>query len=66
MASQTEKHRCVACGCSDDEAPLLALEYRGSRLWICPPHLPVLIHDPAQLAGKLAGAETFRAAEHHD
>jgi hypothetical protein len=40
--------------------------YRDSRLWICPQHLPVLIHDPAQLIGKLPGAENLRPAEHHD
>jgi hypothetical protein len=66
MASHPEPHQCVACGIGADDAPLLTLEYRGSRFWICPPHLPVLIHDPAQLVGKLAGAEHFRPAEHHD
>lgn len=66
MSSPAERQCCVACGCGDHEVPLLALEYRGSRFWICTPHFPVLIHDPARLAGKLAGAETFRPAEHHD
>jgi len=58
--------QCLACGRGPDETPLIALEYRGSVLWICPQHLPVLIHDPAQLIGKLAGAEHLRPAEHHD
>lgn len=57
---------CLACGGTSKELPLLALEYRGGRLWICPRHLPVLIHDPTALAGKLAGAEGMRSAEHHD
>lgn len=57
---------CLACGRGEDETPLIALAYRGGRVWICPQHLPVLIHDPAQLIGKLAGAERLRPAEHHD
>jgi hypothetical protein len=59
------KH-CLACGRGHEETPLIALAYRGATLWICPQHLPVLIHDPAQLVGRLAGAEGLRPAEHHD
>jgi len=58
--------RCVACDRDDEAVPLLRLEYRGAPLWICPEHLPILIHDPARLAGRLAGAEDLRPAEHHD
>lgn len=58
--------QCMACGRGPDVTPVLALEYRGATVWICPQHLPVLIHDPAQLIGKLAGAEHLRPAEHHD
>jgi hypothetical protein len=57
---------CLACGRNKEETPLLILEYRESQLWICPQHLPVLIHDPHQLAGQLPGAENLRPAEHHD
>jgi hypothetical protein len=56
----------LVCGRGPEETPLLALEYRGAALWICPQHLPVLIHDPAQLADRLPGAEGLRPAEHHD
>jgi hypothetical protein len=56
---------CLACGRGEQETPLVALAYRGSRVWICPQHLPVLVHEPAQLVGKLAGAEQLRPAEHH-
>jgi hypothetical protein len=58
--------QCLACGRGPEDTPLLSLEYRGATIRICPQHLPVLIHDPAQLIGKLAGAEHLRAAEHHD
>jgi hypothetical protein len=58
--------QCLACGRGPQETPLIALEYRSGALWICPQHLPVLIHDPAQLAGRLAGAEQLRPAERSD
>ena len=58
--------QCLACGRDSQVTPLVALEYRDERLWICPQHLPVLIHDPGQLIGRLAGAENLRPAEHHD
>jgi hypothetical protein len=48
---------CLKCDRNSDEVPLLRLEYQGSEAWICPQHLPILIHKPAQLAGRLPGAE---------
>ncbi len=58
--------RCLACERGSDVTPLIAIEYRGERLWICPQHLPVLIHDPGQLVGRLVGAEDMRPADRHD
>jgi hypothetical protein len=60
------QRRCVACGRSSDEIPIVHIEYQGADIGICPQHLPMLIHDPTRLAGRLAGAETMEAAEHHD
>lgn len=57
---------CLACGRGEDETPLILLAYRGDAMWICPQHLPVLIHDPARLIGRLPGAENLQPAEHHD
>jgi hypothetical protein len=64
----TEKvrDRCVACGRSSDVVPLISFEFRGVQARICAQHLPVLIHDPGQLAGRLEGAETLSPAEHRD
>lgn len=64
--SATPPKSCLACGRDDQETPLILLEYRGTRYWICPQHMPVLIHDPGQLVGRLPGAEALRPAEHHD
>jgi hypothetical protein len=57
---------CVLCGSGSDERPLIGFEYRGRRWAICSAHLPVLIHDPGQLAARLPGAETLPPSEHHD
>ena len=57
---------CLACHRGADVTPLINLEYRGSTLWICPQHLPVLIHDPGQLIGVLPGAENLTPADHKD
>ena len=58
--------RCLACGMPQDEVPLVGLVYRDEPRWICPRHLPLLIHDPGSLAGKLEGAESMEPADHHD
>jgi hypothetical protein len=64
--SDEKAKQCLACERGADVTPLIPLEYRGERLWICPQHLPLLIHDPGQLVGRLAGAEHLRPADHHD
>jgi len=66
MTDQTTETVCLACGRDIQQTPLLALEYRESRLWICPQHLPVLIHNPQQPVGRLPGAESLSSAEQHD
>jgi hypothetical protein len=37
-----------------------------SDMWICPQHMPILIHDPAQLVGKMPGAENLKPSDHHE
>ena len=61
--SETE-HVCLQCGQSSNEIPLLRLEYRAETYWICPQHLPLLIHKPWMLADNLPGAEKLGPAEH--
>ncbi|MEW5830144.1 MAG: hypothetical protein AB1846_14720 [Chloroflexota bacterium] len=56
---------CLNCNTSADEKPLLALAFKDQTLHICPQCLPVLIHKPANLAGKLEGAEHYGAPEEH-
>jgi hypothetical protein len=57
---------CLVCETTSNDVPLISLHYQERDLWICPQHLPVLIHQPAQLVGRLPGAENFGAAEGHD
>lgn len=57
---------CLACGRDAGQVPLLRLDYRGEVRWICPQHLPILIHDPGRLTGLLPGAEELSPAEDHD
>lgn len=57
---------CLYCERTSDEVPLISMVYRGKEVWICPQHLPILIHQPAKLAHKLPGAEHLQAAEGHD
>ncbi len=61
MASQT-LHHCLNCERPETMIPLLALRYDGKDAWICSQCIPILIHQPIQLAGKLRGAATIPPA----
>ena len=61
MSDEPAKKTCVACDRTSDETPVIRLEYRGEALWICPQHMPLLIHQPERLVGRLPGAEPTTA-----
>jgi hypothetical protein len=65
MTASSTPH-CVACDRTSAQVPLLQLDYRDGKFWICPQHLPMLIHDPRTLVGKLPGAEGMTPADHKD
>ncbi len=54
--TETPRKACLACDRDSDQTPLICLEYRGAPLWICPQHMPLLIHQPDKLVGSLPGA----------
>ena len=56
------KLECLVCQRGEQETPLLQIRTRGQTRWICSQHLPILIHDPARLVGKLPGAEGLEGA----
>ncbi len=66
MPEHQQNQTCLFCNRDSDQVPLITLNFQGSKVWICPQHLPILIHDPAQLVGKLPGAENLTPAEHQD
>jgi hypothetical protein len=57
-------HSCVVCDRTRDEVPLIHLEYKDQNYYICPQHLPIVIHHPEQLTGKLPGVENLEAHNH--
>ncbi|MDH3253358.1 MAG: hypothetical protein OEM62_00030 [Acidobacteriota bacterium] len=66
MAQDAVREACLACDRGSNEVPLIALVFQGATRWICPQHLPLLIHDPQRLAGRLPGAESMAPADTHD
>ncbi len=58
---ENNKKTCIACGISEEEVPLIIMTYKGKELRICPQHIPVLIHEPKKLVGKIDAADTMIA-----
>jgi hypothetical protein len=54
----------VNCERSEKEIPLISMAYRETTYFICPQCLPVLIHKPQTLAGKLPDADKFPQVDH--
>lgn len=52
---------CMVCERDENQVPLLKVDFKGNDYYICPQHIPVLIHDPGKLAGKLPGADELQA-----
>jgi len=56
-----EDKKCIICGKTHLEIPLTQFDYKTTNFWICPQHIPVLIHDPHKMADLLPGADRFEA-----
>ncbi len=65
MADITTTPRCLVCEQDSQAVPLIELRYQDGVYWICPQHLPILIHKPSQLADKLPGADNLTDAGEH-
>ncbi len=48
---------CLVCHKTSNEIPLVKMEYKDKEIYICPQHIPLLIHEPEKLIGTLDGAE---------
>ena len=60
MENSNHKH-CLFCQRDEQQVPLVQVDFKGKNYWICPQHIPVLIHDPSKLEGLLPGAEELQA-----
>ncbi len=56
-----EDKKCIICGKTHLEIPLTQFDYKQTNFWICPQHIPVLIHEPNKMADLLPGADQFEA-----
>jgi hypothetical protein len=56
--------QCVNCNRSVEQVPLISIEHRDGAAYICPQCLPILIHEPQALVGKLSGAEALSGRSH--
>ncbi len=57
-------HTCLNCNRTENEAPLVTLQYKGELVYLCSQCFPILLHAPLKLAGKLEGAEKLQPAKH--
>jgi hypothetical protein len=55
---------CLNCNRTEQEIPLVTLQYQGKQVYICSQCFPTLIHSPAKLTGKLKDAEKIQPADH--
>ncbi|MBP8793296.1 MAG: hypothetical protein KBE41_13175 [Lutibacter sp.] len=53
---------CIVCKTPSTEIPVTKFYYKDSEFYICPQHIPVIIHKPQDLVGILEGADTFKGA----
>ncbi|MCK5815182.1 MAG: hypothetical protein KAH07_04480 [Flavobacteriaceae bacterium] len=51
---------CLVCKKSSKETPVTKFYYQKSEFYICPQHIPVLIHKPQELVGLLDGADKLQ------
>ncbi|MGA7837776.1 MAG: hypothetical protein WB996_07400 [Ignavibacteriaceae bacterium] len=66
MIENTALKTCLNCNASENEIPLVNLAYSGKPAFICSCCLPLLIHQPERLVGKLERAENIPPAKHED
>ena len=52
--------KCLVCKTSSTEIPVTKFYYHDSEFYICPQHMPVIIHNPEELIGLIEGADKFK------
>lgn len=64
MNEEKKLKHCLNCNVSENQIPLVNLTFNGNQAFICSRCLPILIHSPQKLVGKLDGAENIPSANH--
>jgi hypothetical protein len=64
MENIEKKEACVNCERTALEIPLLKFQFQGEERGICTNCLPILLHRPSNLIGRLPGAENIKPAKH--
>jgi hypothetical protein len=62
--TEINKQTCLHCNRDNTQVPLLDFNYKDTQFWICTEHLPILLHRPEELTGKLPDAENLRGVDH--
>lgn len=57
---------CLNCGISEQEKPLLTLQFQGKDLYICAQCMPILIHKSHQLVDKIPGFQPTATLSNND
>lgn len=52
---------CLVCKKTSTEIPVTKFYYQESEFYICPQHIPIIIHKPQELIGLIDGADEFEA-----
>lgn len=50
---------CIVCKKTSEEIPVTEWYYKDNTFFICPKHMPTLIHNPHELVNHLPGADGF-------
>ncbi len=66
MSEKTRLQNCLNCNRTETDIPLIMLTYSQKPAFICSHCMPLLIHHPEMLIGKIEGAENIPPAEHND
>ena len=53
----SQNKECLVCKKASTETPVTKFYYQESEFYICPQHIPVLIHNPQELVGLLPNAD---------
>jgi hypothetical protein len=57
--------KCLFCDSTSQDIPLIKMLYQGKEHYICPQHMPVIIHKPHQLQDILPGVKSVEGVEPH-